>query len=114
MTLTLISLDFNAPVCETNVGRVPSIIGHSPDADIRIEHCSVSREHCRIDCVDGEFVVDDLDSIHGTFVDGTRIRRAALRPGAQLAIGLLSFLVQMLPESDPLATAEETMLTEAV
>jgi pSer/pThr/pTyr-binding forkhead associated (FHA) protein len=114
MTLALISLDFNAPVCETTVGRLPSIIGHGPDADVRIEHCSISRAHCRIDCVDGEFVVEDLDSMHGTFVDGSRVRREALRPGSQLAIGLLSFLVQLRAESVPVAPAEESLLAEAV
>jgi pSer/pThr/pTyr-binding forkhead associated (FHA) protein len=114
MPLTLISLDFNPPVCETTLRRLPSIIGYGPDADVRIEHRSISREHCRIDCVDGEFVVEDLDSVHGTFVDGTRIRRAILRPGCQLVIGLLSFLVQSLPEVVPVAPIEELQLTETM
>ena len=114
MTLTLISLDFNAPVSETTVGKLPCIIGHSPDADLRIEHSSISREHCRIDCVDGKFVVYDLESVHGTFVDGTRVREAELQPGSQLAIGLLSFLVQVLQATDPLDPAEETLLTVAM
>ncbi len=48
MTVTLISLDFNAPVCETTLRRLPSIIGHGPDADVRIEHDSISRRHCHI------------------------------------------------------------------
>jgi pSer/pThr/pTyr-binding forkhead associated (FHA) protein len=114
MTLTLISLDFNAPVCETAVKRLPSVIGHGPDADVRIEHCSISRAHCRIDRVDGEFVVEDLDSVHGTFVDGTRIRREVLRPGCQLAVGLLSFLVRSRQETEPVAPVEDSLSAEAV
>jgi pSer/pThr/pTyr-binding forkhead associated (FHA) protein len=114
MTVTLISLDFQAPVCETTLGELPSIIGSGPTADVRIEHCSISRAHCRIDRENGQFVVEDLDSVHGTFVDGTRIRRAALRPGCQLAIGLLSFLVQSRPEAESVAPVEESQLAEAM
>jgi pSer/pThr/pTyr-binding forkhead associated (FHA) protein len=115
MTVTLISLDFQAPVCETTLRRLPSVIGHGPDVDVRIEHCSISRVHCRIRRVHGEVVVEDLDSVHGTFVEGTRIRCAtALRPGSQLAIGLLSFLVRLQPEAEPVAPAEEALLTEAM
>jgi pSer/pThr/pTyr-binding forkhead associated (FHA) protein len=110
MTLSLISLDFQSPRCQITLGRLPAIIGHGPDADVRIEHCSVGREHCRIDWVDGEVVVEDLDTVHGTFLDGTRIGRAVLRPGRQLSIGLLSFLVQSLPEAEPAAPAEEAQL----
>ncbi len=113
MTVKLISLDFQAPACETTIRRLSSIIGHGPDADVRIEHCSIGRQHCRIDYVDGELVVEDLDSVHGTFLDGTRIRRAVLRPGCELAIGLLTFLVQLGPEVEPAAPVEETLLTEA-
>ncbi len=115
MTVTLISLDFQAPVCETILPRLPSIIGHGPDADVRIEHCSISRAHCLIRRVHGEVVVEDLGSVHGTFVEGTRIRSATLlRPGCQLAIGLLSFLVQLQRDAEPVAPAEEALLTEAV
>jgi pSer/pThr/pTyr-binding forkhead associated (FHA) protein len=114
MTLNLISLDFEAPVCEITLNSLPAVIGHGPDADVRIEHHSVGPEHCRIDWVDGELVVDDLDTVHGTFVEGTRIRRAVLRPGCQLAIGLLSFLVQSLPEADPAEPLEESLLTGAM
>jgi pSer/pThr/pTyr-binding forkhead associated (FHA) protein len=113
MTLSLVSLDFQAPACQITLNRLPTVVGHGPDAGIRIEHSSVSREHSRIDFVNGEFVVEDLDTVHGTFIDGTRIRRAVLRPGCQLAIGLLSFLVQPLPEAEPAAPADEALLSHA-
>jgi pSer/pThr/pTyr-binding forkhead associated (FHA) protein len=111
MTLNLVSLDFQAPVCEVTLNSLPAVIGHSPDADVRVEHHSVGSKHCRIDWVDGELVVDDLDTVHGTFVEGARIRRAVLRSGCRLAIGLVSFLVQSLPEAGPAAPLEESLLT---
>jgi pSer/pThr/pTyr-binding forkhead associated (FHA) protein len=102
-------------VCETTLRRLPSVIGHGPEADVRIEHCSISREHCRIARVNGELVVEDLDSVHGTFVDGSRIRGATVvRPGQQLAFGLLSFLVQLRQEAEHVAPAEEAVLAEAM
>ncbi len=115
MTVALISLDFQGPVCETTLRRLPAVIGHGPEADVRIEHSSISREHCRITRVHDALVVEDLDSVHGTFVDGSRIRGAAVvRPGQQLAVGLLSFLVQLRPEAEPAGPVEAAAVAEVM
>ena len=48
-------------------------IGRSTLADIMIEDMEVSREHARLVAQAGGFVIEDLGSTNGTFVDGQRL-----------------------------------------
>ena len=62
-------------------------IGRTPDNVLAIDNPAVSSHHA---CVfrDGDtFVVEDLDSTNGTFVNGARVRRQALRNGDVVLIG---------------------------
>lgn len=50
------------------------IVGRAKTADIRLDHKTVSRSHARIDYAQpGEWYVTDLDSTHGTLLDGHRL-----------------------------------------
>ena len=48
---------------------------------------SVSRRHARILCVEGQYVIEDLESRNGTFVNGRQVRRQRLRVGDLIEIG---------------------------
>lgn len=63
-------------------------LGSAPDVTVRIVHPTVSRLHARLE-VDGRNAtwIVDLDSTNGTFVDGLRVRAAALHPGAAIRLG---------------------------
>jgi predicted component of type VI protein secretion system len=63
------------------------VIGRSPDCDITIKDILLSRHHCRIEQVDGEWVVTDLNSKNGTLLDSVRIERHTLQEGQTLRIG---------------------------
>jgi len=62
-------------------------IGRSRDADVSLHDLLVSRRHAQVVQEDGRAVLVDLDSANGTFVDGHRIRRHALTPGASVGVG---------------------------
>jgi hypothetical protein len=47
----------------------------------------VSREHCRIRIEAGRFVIEDLGSNNGTYVNGNRVAEAQLREGDIVQIG---------------------------
>ena len=66
--------------------RLPLVIGRGPDAGIRLNDRTVSHWHCRIDQIDGKLVVCDLGTVHGTFVNGTRINESPLMPGDILSV----------------------------
>jgi DNA-binding NtrC family response regulator len=56
------------------------VVGRSPEADIRVDHRSVSREHAALH-VGADLRIEDLGS-----ANGTRVREAPLAPGAPVAI----------------------------
>jgi hypothetical protein len=61
------------------------LVGRAEECDLRIDHKSVSKQHCVLVKTDGLVLVRDLGSTNGTRVNGHRVRRAALLPNDQLA-----------------------------
>ena len=49
------------------------IIGSDPACDLVVEAPAVSGRHCRLRPAGGGYVVEDLDSTNGTFVNGRRL-----------------------------------------
>ena len=76
-----------------DMGQLPVRIGRSLDAEIRADDRWVSRFHCQIDRVNGDVVVRDLGSKHGTYVNGRPIDETTLTAGDELRVGLSSFVV---------------------
>ena len=62
-------------------------IGAAEDNDLVLGDDTVSRYHCRIFQEGGQYLVKDLESTNGTFVNRVRIREAWLRPGCTLTLG---------------------------
>jgi len=63
-------------------------IGRSHDGEMVVLASSVSREHARLEQVDRGWVVRDLGSRNGTFVDGVRCQGKVTLPArAQLKVG---------------------------
>ena len=62
-------------------------IGKAPDNDVVIDHPTVSRNHLVVRRQGDRFLVQDLGSTNGTFLDGAQVREAYLRPGALLEVG---------------------------
>jgi transcriptional regulator with GAF, ATPase, and Fis domain len=81
-------------------------IGKAPENDVVIDHPTVSRNHLVVRRMGDRFLVQDLDSTNGTFLDGAQVREAYLRPGALLEVGdvRLRFSPQVAPvQIDPSA-----------
>ena len=79
-----------AGIRRIQVGTEPLIIGRSPQCEIQVDQESVSRNHCRIRFTGSEFLVRDLGSTNGTYVDGVRItteKRTPVSDGARLRHG---------------------------
>lgn len=70
-----------------------TLIGRSVDGGgIAILEVSISRHHARIELVDGVWMVRDLASANGTFIDDLPIEGAAvLHPGARVRFGQVTF-----------------------
>jgi signal transduction histidine kinase len=70
-------------------------LGRSPDNDIVLEDADVSRFHCVLRRQDSGYLIEDLRSHNGTYLNSLRIDRSVLNHGDMLRIGhhLLSYLV---------------------
>jgi Nif-specific regulatory protein len=62
-------------------------IGRDADLDVVLSDSKVSRHHATILCDPAGWVLVDAESRHGTFVNGERVARHALRDGDRLQIG---------------------------
>jgi diguanylate cyclase (GGDEF)-like protein len=74
----------------------PMIIGRSPQCEVQIDQESISRNHCRIYFENDGFLVRDLGSTNGTYVNDNLVEDAGrLRHGDQLKVGrtILKFIV---------------------
>lgn len=62
-------------------------IGRSPSNDIVLKEPKVSRQHAAINKIDGSFVVVDLKSSNGVFVNGRKVEEVVLEDGDEILIG---------------------------
>jgi len=64
-----------------------TVAGRSPDADIFLDDVTGSRKHVEFVREGDEFVVRDVGSLNGTYVNRDRIERAVLKAGDEVQIG---------------------------
>lgn len=69
---------------EVKLGRLPGLW-------ISLLDTKVSREHCRIFLQATGWIVEDLESRNGTYVNTQRIKKRLLQPGDRLRIGQTEF-----------------------
>lgn len=77
----------NATLAEFPVALEPLSIGRGPDNDVVIDNLAVSTHHARISPELDHYVVEDLQSVNGTFVNGHTVQRKVLRDGDRIGIG---------------------------
>ena len=71
-----------------DVGAAPVTIGRQDQCDVQVAGTWVSRRHARLAWTGSGYVVEDLDSTNGTFVNGERVVGPhALESGDRLQLG---------------------------
>ena len=76
-------------------------IGRAEGNRVVIDHVSVSRRHARLDFVDGQALLEDLQSATGTYVAGQRLAPEtprAITPGEALRFGDCQATLMSLPD----------------
>ena len=89
-------------------------MGRNIGNDLQIPDPSVSRHHCVVKSVDGGFLLRDLGSRKGTFVNGKPVQERILNEGDLIAVGdtLLFFhLREEAREAEPELLTEEGTFT---
>jgi len=62
-------------------------VGRDRTCSIVLSHPAVSRRHARITMSGASWVLEDLKSANGTFVNNTRVERAKLKAGDVVRFG---------------------------
>jgi pSer/pThr/pTyr-binding forkhead associated (FHA) protein len=67
------------------------IVGSAVDSDLWADDSTMSRHHFAIRRDGVAFLIRDLGSTNGTFVDGVKIKEVYLQPGCHVQAGRLGF-----------------------
>jgi pSer/pThr/pTyr-binding forkhead associated (FHA) protein len=67
-------------------------IGRSHDSDILLDDVTVSRKHAVLDKVGNDYIISDLNSLNGTYVNGEIVNNSKLKNGDKIQIGKYIFL----------------------
>ncbi|MCC5855064.1 MAG: FHA domain-containing protein [Idiomarina sp.] len=74
------------------VSKDTVIIGRNPDADVAVSHPSVSWRHAKLTKSGDHYIVEDLGSTNGTYVNGARITRPTeLKKNDEILLGIYAF-----------------------
>lgn len=76
-------------------------IGRHPQCTITVTQPSVSRRHVRIWHETGSYLVEDLNSSNGTYINGQRITRATLTEGCELRCGDFALNFSTVADAEP-------------
>ncbi len=101
-----IILKFKSTVLkELKIDQNEIIIGRDSGNDIQIDNVAVSREHARIISGPDYYLIEDLNSTNGTFVNGKKINKKFLQEVDEITIGKHS--LQIVLEDPPAKTKEK-------
>ena len=83
-------------------------VGRRLDNNLVIEDPRVSRHHAQLRAIDGRYVLFDLNSSGGSFVNGQRTSQSVLRPGDVISLAGVTLIYAQdtaLPEQQTASTA---------
>ncbi len=95
-----------------------ALIGRVPECDVRLSSPEVSRHHARIfQDPFGRWILEDLDSGNGVWIDGERVNACALAPGKRISIGPHELVFSQEPDAqiapDASVVTKSTILADA-
>jgi serine phosphatase RsbU (regulator of sigma subunit) len=73
---------------EVQVSRSPFQIGRLAECDLSLRENRISRNHAQILLEDRKYFIEDRDSRHGLFINGTKVKRAELKPLDRVEFGI--------------------------
>ncbi len=68
-------------------------VGRHTDCDISIPGEEISRHHAKLQVMPDGIAVEDLGSANGTFINGKRVHQGMLKPGEELRLDTVRFLL---------------------
>ena len=84
---SLVVIDPNGHRTRVVIEPLPFRIGRQPENNLIIRDTRASRTHARILVEEGQYVIEDCGSLHGTFLNGKRIAREVLHNSDKIEFG---------------------------
>ena len=82
------------------------VVGREPTCEIHIDNLGISRQHCAFAARGEAFVVQDLGSSNGTFVNGRKITEHFLNDADEVVIGKYTLKFKNDAQAAPAAAAK--------
>jgi sigma-B regulation protein RsbU (phosphoserine phosphatase) len=93
---------------EIEITRTPFTLGRQSDNDLVLLDNRISRRHARIVHGENGYMLEDVESRHGTFVNGERIASCRLKSGDQISLGVLdAYQISFVADQSTLPTLLE-------
>src|SRR5579872_4164137 len=95
MTFMLTLADISGDTWSEDILETPKVLGRAESADIRLDHTSVSRQHCRF-WMEGKLcLIEDCGSTNGTYVNGLKVTKEKLNAGDTIVVGRFELIVEI-------------------
>jgi phosphoserine phosphatase RsbU/P len=89
-----LTVQVGSSVEHRKVDKTPFTIGRLAENNLSFEDSQISRRHAQIEFDKGSFILVDLHSTHGTFVNGRRVERHVLKAGERITLGLSAISIK--------------------
>jgi serine phosphatase RsbU (regulator of sigma subunit) len=94
MSLLLTLAGISGETWSEEITSEPKVLGRAEGVDVRLDHHSVSRQHCRLWLEGDQSYIEDCGSTNGTLVNGVKIQREKLFAGDTILIGRFELIVE--------------------
>ena len=85
-------------------------LGRHPRNTHQVLDRVVSKEHCHIELIDERYILKDLGSLNGTYVNGSRVHEdLPLEPGDEITIGSTRIVFE--PAERPVGVSFDALLS---
>jgi len=86
--MAMVTITFNGQkIGEFPLDKPAVIVGRDPACDLQIDNLGISRTHCQFIKRGGTFLIQDMNSANGTYVNGQQIGEHYLKDGDEVLIG---------------------------
>lgn len=80
------------------LGRRTTIGRNTAECDVILQDEMISDKHARIQQEGGEFVIYDLASLNGTFINGQKVQKQTLSDDDKITIGKTRLMFKVTPK----------------
>ncbi len=114
MPNSLLVLQGEIPGRHYRLTQTDVLIGRVVSNCICLSDLKVSRRHCRISFIDGQFFLDDLKSTNGTFLNDVKVSHVKLNQGDRIRIGNTEMIFGLSPVTHSFRLEEQPTIEDRV